>query len=54
MTLGQRIHVRQGHNAVTGVATRIDEEGTLWISDDQGSDIPIRSGEIIENSEDRV
>ncbi len=54
ITLGQHVHVRQGHDTVIGIAQRIDEEGTLWIGNDQGSVIPIRSGEIIENSEDRV
>ncbi len=54
ITLGQKVQARQGHVMIQGTAQRIDDEGTLWMMDDQGAVFPIRSGEIIENGDEGV
>ncbi len=43
--LGAQVRVSVGRGVVEGVATRVDETGTLWV-DVEGSEQPVRAGDV--------
>lgn len=49
-TVGQRIRLAQGSTLIDGIATTVDDEGTLHLFTDDGRSMAFISGEIIEVS----
>ena len=48
-TLGKKVTVKQGVNSLTGVASKLDWDGSLWLQLADGKLSKVYSGDIIEH-----